>query len=105
MSYHDRLNKLENDIYERTESNPWFGAMTSIVKVNQYKKYLPYSIILVLSFIILYLIRPRWILVRVSKHVHKICMTRFLIMWMVISSLLGTLYYKYGSSAYSNLAE
>lgn len=88
MSYQDRLSKLENDIYERS------GSM---ITLDQYKVYLPYTIIYAITFVLIYLIRPRWILTRVNRHHHKLSTVRFLIMWLLIGTALCVAYFKYGS--------
>lgn len=98
MSYQSRLSKLENEIYEKTES-PWLGVMTT---AKNYKKYIPYPLITVISLVLLYLIRPKWMTKRVSRHVTKICISKFLILWMILSTSLGLVYYRYGSNLFSS---
>jgi hypothetical protein len=97
MSYQDRLAKLESEIYERPVIQWSTGALTT------YKNYIPYAVILCVSFIMVYLIRPKWITIRVQRHVRRICVTRFLAVWMLVSTLLGLLYYRYGSTYFAEV--
>lgn len=96
MSYQDRLAKLESEIYERPVQ--WSSsALTS------YKNYIPYAVILCVSFVITYLIRPKWITIRVQRHVRRICPMRFLALWILLSSILGLAYHRYGSTYFAEV--
>lgn len=94
MSYQDRLAKLESEIYERPIQ--WSSGTLSA-----YKNYLPYLAILCISFVMVYLIRPRWMTIRVQRHVRRICPIRFLSLWILLSTILGILYYRYGSTYFA----
>ena len=91
MSYRDRLHKLEKEL-----------SLSSTSSIDNVKSYIPYAIITLLSIIIIWGASPSYLKEkRPGSKVKKINYVKFMITVVLLSAVLGVLYYMYGATLLS----